>query len=63
VTEIMNGTQHAYLLNFRSNMPVVYEVAVWFGSVCSVWKKYVVRFGSVRFGSVRFGSANSSVDH
>jgi hypothetical protein len=29
-------------------MPVVYEVAVQFGSVCSVRKKYVVWFGSVR---------------
>jgi hypothetical protein len=28
-------------------MPVIYKVAVQFGSVRSVWKKYVFRFGSV----------------
>jgi hypothetical protein len=31
-----------------SNMLVVYEEAVWFSSVRSVGKKYVVWFGSVR---------------
>jgi hypothetical protein len=51
---------------FRPNMLVVYEVAVRIGSVRSVRKKYVVRFGSAnpRFGRpllARLGSHSSLI--
>jgi hypothetical protein len=49
--------QSSLFRSLWSNMLVVYEVAVRYGLVRSVGKKYVVWFGSVRFGSAnpRFG--------